>query len=39
VQTVLPAVVAHRLERRDAAEAATPDDLARDMIRAVPVPP
>jgi MoxR-like ATPase len=39
VQTVLPAVVAHRLERRDAADAATPDDLARDLIRAVPVPP
>ena len=39
VQTVLPAVVAHRLERRDAADAAAPDDLARDLIRAVPVPP
>jgi MoxR-like ATPase len=38
VQTVLPAVVAHRLERRDPAgtDAA---DLAREMIRAVPVPP
>jgi MoxR-like ATPase len=39
VQTVLPAVIAHRLERRDAAEAAAPEDLARDLIRAVPVPP
>jgi MoxR-like ATPase len=38
VQAVLPAVVAHRLERRDPAgtDAA---DLAREMIRAVPVPP
>jgi len=40
VQAVLPAVVAHRLERRDAAETgAAPEDLARDMIQAVPVPP
>ncbi len=39
VQAVLPAVVAHRLERRDAAEAGAPEDLARDMIRAVPLPP
>jgi MoxR-like ATPase len=39
VQAVLPAVVAHRLERRDAAEAGAPEDLARDLIRAVPVPP
>jgi hypothetical protein len=36
---VLPAVVAHRLERRDAAEAGAGEDLARDMLRAVPVPP
>jgi MoxR-like ATPase len=37
VQAVLPAVVAHRLERRDAAlEAAS--DLAQEMIRAVAVP-
>jgi MoxR-like ATPase len=39
VQAVLPAVVAHRLERREAAEADSHEDLARDMIRAVPVPP
>jgi MoxR-like ATPase len=39
VQAVLPAVVAHRLERRDAAEALSHEDLAREMIRAVPVPP
>jgi MoxR-like ATPase len=39
VQAVLPAVVAHRLERRDAAEADRHEDLARDIIRAVPVPP
>jgi MoxR-like ATPase len=39
VQAVLPAVVAHRLERREAAEADRHEDLARDMIRAVPVPP
>ncbi len=39
VQAVLPAVVAHRLERRDAAAAAATDDLARELIRAVPVPP
>jgi MoxR-like ATPase len=39
VQAVLPAVIAHRLERRDAADAATGEDLAREMIRAVPVPP
>ena len=38
VQAVLPAVIAHRLERRDPAAAADLD-LAREMIRAVPVPP
>jgi MoxR-like ATPase len=37
VQAVLPSVVAHRLERRDAAPAGDAD-LAREMIRAVPVP-
>jgi MoxR-like ATPase len=37
VQAVLPSVVAHRLERRDAAPAGD-GDLAREMIRAVPVP-
>ena len=36
VQAVLPSVVAHRLERREASEAH--EDLAREMIRAVPVP-
>ena len=39
VQAVLPAVVAHRLERRDAAEAGAGEDRARDIMRAVPVPP
>jgi hypothetical protein len=34
---VLPSVVAHRLERRHAAPAGD-EDLAREMIRAVPVP-
>ena len=37
VQAVLPAVVAHRLERRDAGRGADPD-LAEELIRAVPVP-
>jgi MoxR-like ATPase len=37
VQAVLPSVVAHRLERRDAAPALE-EDLAHEMIRAVPVP-
>jgi hypothetical protein len=37
VQAVLPAVVAHRLERREAAAGASPN-LAQDLIRAVPVP-
>jgi MoxR-like ATPase len=36
VQAVLPSVVAHRLERREAS--AAHEDLAREMIRAVPVP-
>ena len=36
VQAVLPAVVAHRLERRE--PAAGHEDLARELIRAVPVP-
>jgi len=39
VQAVLPAVIAHRLERRDAAAALAGQDLAREIIRAVPVPP
>jgi len=37
VQTVFPAVVAHRLERRDAGRGADPN-LAAELIRAVPVP-
>lgn len=37
VQVVLPAVVAHRLERRDAGRS-TDLDLADELIRAVPVP-
>jgi MoxR-like ATPase len=39
VQAVLPAVVAHRLERRDSAQAVSHEELAREMIGAVPVPP
>lgn len=37
VQAVLPAVVAHRLERRDISGGADPN-LAAELIRAVPVP-
>jgi MoxR-like ATPase len=37
VQAVLPAVVAHRLERREAAAGTSPN-LAQELIRAVPVP-
>ncbi len=37
VQAVLPAVVGHRLERREAAGGTDPD-LAQELIRAVPVP-
>lgn len=37
VQAVLPAVVAHRLERRDTGRGAG-SDLADELIRAVPVP-
>ncbi len=37
VQAVLPAVVAHRLERRDAGRGTDPN-LADELIRAVPVP-
>jgi len=39
VQAVLPAVVAHRLERRDPTGGGDGDALAREFIRAVPVPP
>jgi MoxR-like ATPase len=38
VQTVLPAVVAHRLEARDPAAGEDPE-VAAEIIRAVPVPP
>jgi MoxR-like ATPase len=38
VQMVLPAVVAHRLERRDPVDGASYDGLAGEIIRAVPVP-
>jgi MoxR-like ATPase len=38
VQMVLPAVVAHRLERRDPVDGASNDGLAGEIIRAVPVP-
>ena len=39
VQAVLPAIVAHRLERRDPVEGTTSLTLAHELIRAVPVPP
>ena len=39
VQAVLPSVVAHRLERRDAAALADSAGLAQELITAVPVPP
>src|ERR1700730_8335582 len=39
VQAVLPAVVAHRLERRDPAVGSDGDEVARGIIRAVPVAP
>ena len=39
VQAVLPAVVAHRLERRDPTGGGDGDEVAREIIRAVPVPP
>jgi MoxR-like ATPase len=38
VQTVLPCVVAHRLERRDPADSGVHDQLAEEIIRSVPVP-
>ncbi len=38
VQAVLPAVVAHRLERRDPAGGPEDGDVAAEIIRAVPVP-
>ena len=39
VQAVLPAIVAHRLERRDPVEGTSSAALAGELIRAVPVPP
>jgi MoxR-like ATPase len=39
VQAVLPAVIAHRLERRDPAHGASGELLAEELVRAVPVPP
>jgi len=38
LQAVLPSVVAHRLERRDPAERSDGEDVAAEIIRAVPVP-
>jgi MoxR-like ATPase len=38
LQAVLPAVVAHRLERRDPAESSAGADVAAEIIRTVPVP-
>jgi MoxR-like ATPase len=38
VQTVLPAVVAHRLERRDPASGSDGADIAAEIVRAVAVP-
>jgi MoxR-like ATPase len=38
LQAVLPAVIAHRLERRDPAGNETGGQLAEELIRAVPVP-
>jgi MoxR-like ATPase len=39
VQAVFRAVVAHRLERRESSGGSEGDGLARELIRAVPVPP
>jgi MoxR-like ATPase len=38
VQAVLPAVVGHRLERRDAAGVSTEAGLARELLESIPVP-
>jgi MoxR-like ATPase len=38
IQAVLPAVVAHRLERREPTGSDTGHTLANELIRAVPVP-
>jgi MoxR-like ATPase len=39
VQAVLPAIVAHRLERRDPVDGSDGLAIASELIRAVPVPP
>jgi MoxR-like ATPase len=39
VQAVLPAIVAHRLERRDPVQSSSGSAIASELIRAVPVPP
>jgi MoxR-like ATPase len=39
VQAVLPAVIAHRLERRDPAHGAAGESLAEQLVRSVPLPP
>jgi MoxR-like ATPase len=39
LQAVLPAVIAHRLERRDPARGTSGDALAEELVRSVPVPP
>ncbi|MEP7245989.1 MAG: AAA family ATPase, partial [Gammaproteobacteria bacterium] len=39
VQAVLPAIAAHRLERRDPVEGSSGLAIASELIRAVPVPP
>jgi MoxR-like ATPase len=39
IQAVLPAVVAHRLERRESTGSSDGHTLANELIRAVPVPP
>jgi len=38
VQAVLPAVIAHRLERREAVDARTAHSLTDEILRSVPVP-
>lgn len=38
VQAVLPAVVAHRLERRDALHGSTGQSIAEELIKGLPVP-
>ena len=38
LQAVLPTVVAHRLEHRDATAAGSGEELVRELLRAVPVP-